>query len=57
MRSSMPRAEADRSYKLHARSYKCEEEVIVMMAQQPEMVSMMSTATDIEAPISILGSE
>jgi len=45
------------SYTLHARSFKCEDDVIVMMSQQPEMVSMMSTATDVEAPVSILGTE
>ena len=45
------------AYTLHARSYKCEDDVIVMMAQQPEMVSMMSTASDVEAPVSVLGTE
>ncbi len=43
------------AYTLHARSYRCQDDVIAMMAK-PDMVSMMSTATDIEAPVSVLGS-
>jgi hypothetical protein len=42
------------AYSLYARSYKCQDDVIVMMAK-PDMVSMMGTATDIEAPVSVLG--
>jgi len=42
------------SYTLQARSYKCQDDVIVMMSQ-PDMVSMMSTATDVSAPVSVLG--
>jgi hypothetical protein len=42
------------SYTLQARSYKCQDDVIVMMSQ-PDMVSMMSTASDVSAPVSILG--
>lgn len=42
------------AYSLYARSYKCNNDVIVMMSQ-PNMVSMMSTATDVSAPVSVLG--
>lgn len=41
------------TYSLNARSYNCHDDIIVMMSQQPEMVSMMSTASDISAPASI----
>jgi hypothetical protein len=42
------------SYTLNARSYNCQNDVITMMSEQPEAVSMMSTASDIAAPVSIL---
>jgi hypothetical protein len=45
------------SYSLYARSYKCQDDVIVMMSQKPELVSMMSTATDVSAPVSVFGTE
>ncbi|MDD1730114.1 MAG: hypothetical protein LUQ50_13720 [Methanospirillum sp.] len=43
------------AYTLYARSYKCQNDVIAMMTK-PDMVTMMSTASDIEAPVSVLGS-
>jgi hypothetical protein len=42
------------AYTLQARSYKCQDDIIMMMNQQPEIVSMMSTASDIEAPVNVL---
>ncbi|HWQ67830.1 MAG TPA: hypothetical protein VN372_13310 [Methanospirillum sp.] len=42
------------SYSLYARSYKCQDDVIVMMSQTPDTVTMMSTASDVEAPVGIL---
>jgi hypothetical protein len=44
------------SYTLQTRSYRCQDDVIVMMMQQPETISMMSTASDVSAPVSVLGS-
>jgi hypothetical protein len=41
------------SYTLNARSYNCVNDVIIMMSEKPEMVSMMSTALDVTAPVSI----
>lgn len=42
------------SYTLNARSYNCQNDIIAMMSQQPELVSMMSTASDVAAPVSVL---
>jgi len=41
------------SYTLNARSYNCQDDMIVMMSQQPEMVSMMSTVSDVAAPVNV----
>ncbi len=45
------------SYTLRARSYNCQNDIIAMMAQQPELVSMMSTASDVSAPVSVFNSD
>jgi hypothetical protein len=44
------------AYTLNARSYNCKDDIIAMMSQQPELVSMMSTASDVTAPVSIFNS-
>lgn len=43
------------SYTLTTRSYKCQDDVIAMMKQKPELVSMMSTDAEVNAPVSVLG--
>jgi hypothetical protein len=43
------------TYTLTSRSYKCQEEIIAMMEQKPELVAMMSTESGVNAPVSILG--
>ncbi|WP_319578298.1 hypothetical protein [uncultured Methanospirillum sp.] len=44
------------AYTLTARSYNCKNDIIAMMAQQPELISMMSTGSDVTAPVSIFNS-
>lgn len=41
------------AYTLNARSYNCRDDIIVMMSEHPEMVSMMSTVSDVPAPVNI----
>ena len=41
------------AYTLNARSYYCQDDIITLMSQQPELVSMMSTSSDVTAPVSI----
>jgi hypothetical protein len=42
------------SYSLYARSYKCQDDVIVMMSE-PDQVAMMGIATDVSAPVNVIG--
>jgi hypothetical protein len=44
------------SYTLTARSYHCQDDIITLMSEQPEMVSMMSTTSDVMAPVSVFES-
>jgi hypothetical protein len=44
------------AYTFTARRYNCKNDIIAMMAQQPELISMMSTGSDVTAPVSIFNS-
>jgi len=43
------------AFTLNARSYKCQNDVIMMMAQKPELIAMMGTESDVNAPVNVLG--